>query len=153
MQHILVIEDQADIGSLVQTALEENDAFRVSCASTGDDALPQLDAAPPDLVILDILMPGMHGLELAAHACARGIPLVLMTGEPTMVTMLQNLACPHLQKPFGLEQLSAAVRTALDDADENTRAIRAVLERLLASADANAELLQRVRAIMEQAHG
>ena len=153
MQNILVIEDQPDICLLVQTALEENDAFRVSCASTGNDALPQLDVAPPDLVILDILMPGMHGLEFAAHACARGVPLVLMTGEPTMATMLRKLACPYLEKPFGLEQLSAAVRAAIDEVDENTRTIRAALDRLLASADASPELLQRVQAIMEQTQG
>ncbi len=153
MQHILVVDDEPDICALLQTALEENGAFRVSCASTGNDALPGFDAAPPDLIILDVLMPGMHGLELAAHACARGIPLVLMTGEPTIITTLQKVACPHLEKPFGLEQLSAAVRAAIADADENTRAIRAALERLLASGAASAELLQRVRAIIEQAQG
>ena len=151
MSYVLVIDDQPAIRTVVQTALEEDGAFRVSGASTADDALARFDSDPPDLIVLDLVMPGMHGLELAAHACARGIPVVLMTGEPTMTATLEGLACPHLHKPFRMEQLLAEARAAIDDAAANRRAVRQALHRLLAGGDTSDALLQRVRAILEQA--
>ena len=151
MSYVLVIDDQPAIRSVVQTALEEDGAFRVSGASTADDALARFDSDPPDLIVLDLVMPGMHGLELAAHACARGIPVVLMTGEPAMTATLESLACPHLQKPFRMEQLLAEARAAIEDAAANLRAVRLALDRLLAGGVAGDPLLQRVRAILEQA--
>ena len=151
MSYVLVIDDQPAIRTVVQTALEEDGAFRVSGASTGDDALARFDSDAPDLIVLDLVMPGMHGLELAAHACTRGIPIVLMTGEPTMTATLENLACPHLHKPFRMEQLLAESRAAIEDAAANRHAVRLALHRLLAAGDTNDLLLQRVRAILEQA--
>jgi DNA-binding NtrC family response regulator len=151
MSYVLVIDDQPAVCSVVQTALEDEGAFRVSLASTGDEALARFDSDTPDLIVLDLVMPGMHGLELAAHASARGIPVVLMTGEPTMTATLESLACPHLQKPFRMEQLLAEARAAIEDAVANRRAVRQALDRLLAGGDAGDALLQRVRAILEQA--
>jgi DNA-binding response OmpR family regulator len=151
MPYILVIDDQPAIRTVVQTALEEEGAFRVSLASTGGDALARFDSDTPDLIVLDLVMPGMHGLEIAAHASARGIPVVLMTGEPAMTAVLEGSGCPHLQKPFRMEQLLAEVRAALDDAPGNRRAVRLALQRLLAGGEVSDALLQRVRAIMEQA--
>ncbi|HEX9489413.1 MAG TPA: response regulator [Stellaceae bacterium] len=153
MSYVLVIDDQPAIRSIVQTALEEEGGFRVSGASTGDDALARFDSDAPDLIVLDLVMPGMHGLELAAHACARGIPVVLMTGEPGMLATLEGLACPHLHKPFRMEHLLVEVRAAREDAAANTRSVRLALQRLLAGGDASDALLQRVRAILEQAPG
>lgn len=152
MSYILVIDDQPAIRTVVQTALEEDGAYRVSGAQTGDDALARFESDAPDLVVLDLVMPGTHGLEVAAHAWARGIPVVLMTGEPAMTAMLEALACPHLHKPFRMEQLLAEVRGALDDAVANRRDVRLALQRLLAGdGEAGDALLQRVRAILEQA--
>jgi DNA-binding response OmpR family regulator len=150
MSYVLVIDDQPAIRTVVQTALEEDGAFRVSGASTGDDALARFDSDVPDLIVLDLVMPGMHGLELAAHACARGIPVVLMTGEPTMTVMLESLACPHLHKPFRMEQLLAEARAALEDSAANRHVVRMALHRLLAGGDVSDALRQRVRAILEQ---
>ncbi|HJT06878.1 MAG TPA: response regulator [Stellaceae bacterium] len=146
-----MIDDQPAVRTVVQTALEEDGAFRVSGASTGDDALARFDSDVPDLIVLDLVMPGMHGLELAAHALARGIPVVLMTGEPTMTATLESLACPHLHKPFRMEQLLAEARAAIEDAAANRHVVRRALHRLLAGGDAGDALLQRVRTILEQA--
>jgi hypothetical protein len=76
-----------------------------------------------------------------------------MTGEPAMTATLEQLACPHLRKPFRMEQLLAEVCSALEDAAASTRSLRLALERLLAGADASDALLQRVREILEQARG
>src|SRR5689334_2399987 len=151
MSYVLVIDDQPAIRSVVQTALEEDGAFRVSGASTADDALARFDSDVPDLIVLDLVMPGKHGLELAAHALARGIPVVLMTGEPTMTATLESLACPHLHKPFRMEQLLAEARAAIEDAAANRHVVRRALHRLLAGGDTGDALLQRVRTILEQA--
>ena len=68
-----------------------------------------------------------------------------------MTATLENLACPHLHKPFRMEQLLAEARAAIDDAAANRRAVRLALHRLLAGGDPSDALLQRVRTILEQA--
>jgi two-component system, OmpR family, response regulator MprA len=153
MSYVLVIDDQPAIRGIVQTALEEDGTFQASGVSTGEEALARFDSAAPDLIVLDLVMPGMHGLELAAHASARGIPVVLMTGEPSMSATLEGLACPHLHKPFRMDQLLAEARAACAGPAANISAVRLALQRLLASGDASDAMLQRVRAILAQARG
>lgn len=149
MSYVLVIDDHPDIRTLVQAALADVGAHRVTCAATGDEALPILDRDPPDVVVLDVVMPGISGIELAAHLMKRAIPVVLMSGEPTTLATLSALAGPHLQKPFRLEQLHAEIRAATEDVEGNLRAVRSLLDRLLASGDAPADLAQRLREIIE----
>ncbi len=122
MQHVLVVDDVPAICLMVQAVFEKAGAFRVSAAHNGQQALPLIDADPPDLLITDIVMPGMPGTELAAHADRRGIPLILMTGEPNVLRRLGPLPWPLLLKPFRSEQLLAQARAAMAAANGNGRA-------------------------------
>ncbi|HKW52627.1 MAG TPA: response regulator [Stellaceae bacterium] len=130
MQHILVVDDRPDICAVVQMALEESGPYRVSAATEVLQALAFLDQDPPDLLILDAVMPGRHGFRLASDAAGRGIPVMLMTGEPAMNGLLDEVGWSHLRKPFHLPQLLAETRRALQQVEENLRMVRGSLDKL-----------------------
>src|SRR5689334_15690979 len=104
-RHILVVDDRPEVGEVVRRGLEELGHYRVSSATTGEEALPFFDMDRPDLVVLDAVLPGMSGIELAARAVCREIPVLLITGELAMETRLERVGWPHLRKPFRLDVL------------------------------------------------
>lgn len=135
MEHVLVVDDRADICAIVQTALEERGCYRVSAATAVGDALSLLNSDQPDLVILDAVMPGRHGFELAIEAARRSVPVMMMTGEPVMDGALDALGWTHLRKPFHLAELLAETRRTLAAAEQNLRMVRASLQKLSHTAD------------------
>jgi DNA-binding NtrC family response regulator len=130
MQHVLVVDDRPDICAVVQAALEENGDYRVSAATDVPDALSSLERDTPDLVILDAVMPGCYGFLLASDVSARGIPILMMTGEPVMNEALDRVGWSHLRKPFRLDHLLSETRQALQEAEENLRVTRAALRKM-----------------------
>jgi two-component system, OmpR family, response regulator MtrA len=154
-RHIMVVDDRAEVGEVVRMGLEELGHYRVSTASSGDAALPLFDRDRPDLVVLDAVLPGMSGIELAVHAMRRDIPVLVMTGEAAMHTRLENAGWPHLRKPFHLKNLVAEVEATIARSRENLRLIRASLDRLFqTSGDLHevlrglAELRRRIEATL-----
>lgn len=113
-QRILVVEDDEDLRRLFRTTLSLA-GFDVVEAGDGMEALRWIDHSPPDLVILDLLLPGMSGLvvhqEIAAQAVTRDIPIVVITGSTIGEEEVQ-VAC-FLRKPVSPEQLIEAVRNCL----------------------------------------
>lgn len=130
MHHVLVVDDRPDICEIVQMALQESGAYRVSAATEIREALSFLDRDPPDLLILDAVMPGRQGFRLATDAAERGIPIMMMTGEPVMNEMLDELGWSHLRKPFRLPELLAETRRILLEATENLGMVRASLQKM-----------------------
>lgn len=113
-QTILVVEDDEDLRRLFRTALALA-GYDVIEAGDGLEALQRIDQAIPDLVILDLVLPGMSGIvvqqELAAQALTRQIPVVVITGtaiEPGAI----DVAC-LLRKPVSPDELIEAVRRCL----------------------------------------
>lgn len=113
-QTILVVEDDGDLRRLFRTALTLA-GFDVVEAGDGMEALRWIDHSPPDLVILDLLLPRVSGLvvqqEITAHAVTRHIPIVVITGSVITGEELQ-VAC-FLRKPVSPDQLIDAVRKCL----------------------------------------
>ena len=158
-RHILVVDDRAEIGQVVQIGLEEIGHYRVSTAVSGDQALPLLDRDRPDLVVLDAVLPGMSGIELAVHALERDIPVLVMTGAGAMQARLENAGWPYLRKPFHLKDLVAEVEATLAQQREHVACIRASLDRLFqtngdlrAVLERLAELRQRIEQTLARAH-
>ena len=143
-RHIMVVDDRAEIGQVVQIGLEELGHYRVSTAISGDQALPLLDRDRPDLVVLDAVLPGMSGIELAVHAVQRDIPVLLMTGEGTMQARLVKAGWPHLRKPFHLKDLVAEVEATIARKRETMRLIRTSLERLFEASGDLQEVIERL---------
>ena len=98
----------------------EAEGFRVSIASRGDDAEVAISEDPPDLVILDWMLPGLSGIELCrrlrAGKASRGIPILILTArgeEQDRIRGLTTGADDYVVKPFSLPELMARVRAIL----------------------------------------
>jgi two-component system KDP operon response regulator KdpE len=114
--HILVIDDEPQIQRAIRTILTEK-GFRVSTASRGEEGLTLAASTEPDIVILDLGLPDMDGVEV----CTRlrewtQIPIIILSvrdSERDKVAALDKGADDYLTKPFGIEELLARVRVAL----------------------------------------
>ena len=114
--HILVIDDELQIQRAIRTILTEK-GFRVSTASRGEEGLALAASTEPDLVILDLGLPDMDGVEV----CTRlrewtQCPIIILSvrdSERDKVAALDKGADDYLTKPFGIEELLARVRVAL----------------------------------------
>lgn len=118
-QAILVVEDEDDIAELLRYNLDK-EGFAVTVASSGEQGLEAARRDKPDLVLLDLMMPGMNGLEvcreLKAGASTSDIPVVMVTArgeESDVVAGLELGADDYVTKPFGLQVLVARVRAVL----------------------------------------
>lgn len=84
--HVLIIDDDPDIRDLVQMSLERAEGWRVSLASSGEEGLVLAQETCPDVILLDVMMPGMNGPAtfeaLRARPSTRHIPVVLLTANP-----------------------------------------------------------------------
>lgn len=114
---ILVVEDEANLVSLIQRGLSL-EGYRVSVALDGLSALELASAYPFDLIMLDLMLPGMGGLELC-HAIRKHnsqVPILMLTalGTPeNIVTGLDGGADDYLVKPFDFKVLNARIRTLI----------------------------------------
>lgn len=113
-QKILIVEDDEDLRRMFRTTLTLA-GFDVAEAGDGLEALNQVDADPPDLVVLDLMLPGVSGVvvyqEIAAQAVTRNIPIVVITGS-SMIESELDVAC-FMRKPISPDRLVEAVRTCL----------------------------------------
>ncbi len=113
---VLVVDDMADTRRLVATALIR-EGFEVAQAENGHVALAMVDDQRPDLVLLDINMPGISGLDVMTQLRVRhGIPVILLTGrdeENDRVVGLELGADDYIVKPFYVKELAARARAAL----------------------------------------
>ncbi len=119
MTRVLVVEDDRDIADLVVRYLERA-GFEVSVATSGDRALVAITEHPPDLIVLDLMLPEVGGLEIC-RAVRRGsktgaIPIIMVTAraeESERIAGLETGADDYLPKPFALAELLARVRALL----------------------------------------
>jgi DNA-binding response OmpR family regulator len=116
---ILIVEDDPDIAQLVARYLEKA-GFSTELAVSGREALQAISAAAPDLVILDLMLPQVDGLEvcriLRRDAATSGIPLIMLTAraeESDRIVGLELGADDYLAKPFSPNELVARVRALL----------------------------------------
>jgi two-component system KDP operon response regulator KdpE len=114
--HILVIDDEPQILRALRTILTARQ-FRVSTASHGEEGLALAAAGLPDLVILDMSLPDLDGLEVCRRLREWSqVPIVVLSvrdSEREKVAALDHGADDYLTKPFGIEELLARIRVAL----------------------------------------
>src|SRR6185295_13790180 len=131
-RRILIVEDERPIRKLLRRYLEQQ-GFEVAEAAGGDEALVQLAASDVDLVLSDVRMPGMTGIELLSQIVRihPGAGVVMLTGceDVSMAVQAMKLgALDYVQKPFVLEDVGASVRKALDLRDEQRQHVRYVAD-------------------------
>ncbi len=114
---VLVVEDDPTLRLGLTKALR-SDGYRVVTAPTGQEGLEAVLAEPPDLLILDVMLPGMNGYEVLESVRARDpdLPIIMLTAkgeEEDRVRGLQAGADDYVVKPFGVAELLARVQAAL----------------------------------------
>jgi DNA-binding response OmpR family regulator len=118
--HILIVEDELDIAQLIKHTLERDGQAHVDIVGAGDAAVRAVAAAPPDLMILDLSLPGLDGVDVCRMVRARpptaSLPIIVLsarTAEADRVSVLEIGADDYVTKPFSLRELAARVRAVL----------------------------------------
>jgi DNA-binding response OmpR family regulator len=117
---VLIVEDEPDIAGLMKHALERGGEMNVEIVGTGAAALKTVMDEPPDLVLLDLNLPFIDGVEvcrlLRGRPSSAAVPIIMVTartGEPDRVLGLDAGADDYVTKPFSLRELVARVRAVL----------------------------------------
>ena len=117
MKTILIVEDERVIAEILSAVLED-EGYRVVIANNGKQGLDRLAEGRPDLVLCDIMMPGLDGRDLAramsANAKYRTIPLILMSAAYIPLNKHDFPYTAFLRKPFDMDHLLDTVATALN---------------------------------------
>lgn len=123
---LLVVDDNPDLLSFLHDLFAQN--YRVVCASNGQEALQLLAEEPADLIISDVMMPGMDGFELCGRIkktlSTSHIPVMLLTAKVAMEDHIEGLetgADIYIEKPFSAEVLKAQVRSLLENRERLRR--------------------------------
>jgi DNA-binding response OmpR family regulator len=119
MKRVVVVDDEPSVGAAVRDLLGP-EGFEVEAPTDPQAALPELLRAVPDLVILDVNMPGMSGWELCAllrrQSATRDTPVLFLTGRREVrdrITAMQVGGSDYLSKPFGADELRRKVNSLL----------------------------------------
>jgi two-component system alkaline phosphatase synthesis response regulator PhoP len=117
---VLVVEDEQDIAGLIKHTIEKIGGMEVEVVETGDAALRVVTEREPDLIILDLNLPVLSGLEvcriLRGRPATASVPIIMLTArtsESDRVTGLDLGADDYITKPFSLRELAARVRAVL----------------------------------------
>ena len=131
MAKILVVDDNDDIRRLTHSYLT-SEGHRVQLASGGDVALEAMRLDPPDIVILDIMMPGMDGYEVMRQMAAEGLKertkVLVLTAKNAEADWIKGYrlgADDYLTKPFDLDELSRCLERVMSATSEQLRSRRA----------------------------
>jgi two-component system, OmpR family, KDP operon response regulator KdpE len=122
-ERILVVDDEAQITRVLRTALSAQ-GYNVRTANDAEEALVLIDEWPPDLIMTDLMMPGLSGVDLCRRVRKKGsTPIIVLSvrdQERTKVEALDAGADDYVTKPFNIQELLARVRAHLRRAPDRT---------------------------------
>lgn len=120
---ILVVDDEPDVVMIIKTTLQA-EGYDVASATSGRDALDEAFESRPDLIILDVMMPGMTGFdvlrELKANEKTATVPVIMLTGVSERKKIQEALESGidyYVVKPFDFDDLLAKIKQALEGFD------------------------------------
>ena len=130
MTRILVVEDEESISDPLAYLLGK-EGYDVSVAATGPDALAQFEQTGADLVLLDLMLPGMSGVEVCRHLRARSsVPVIMLTAKDSEVDKVVGLelgADDYVTKPYSSRELLARLKAVLRRGQEPEELLPAAL--------------------------
>lgn len=114
---VLIAEDELQIARLIELELSY-EGFQVDIAKTGKEALEKIESFKPDLIVLDLILPEMEGLEVTRRIRSDGndVPVIVLTGKDALsdkVNSLDSGADDYITKPFATEELLARIRAII----------------------------------------
>ena len=118
MKTIFIVEDDQSIGDMLQEVLEK-EGYRVQRAYSGTEAVFLLERSRPDLVLLDLMLPGLPGEELLERM--QGVPVIVVSakaGVDDKVDLLLRGAADYVTKPFELRELLARIQVQLRHSEQ-----------------------------------
>ena len=122
---ILVVDDEEPLRKLLRVNLSL-EGYGVITASDGISALKQFEEYQPDMIILDIMMPRLNGLQVLDHVRQHSnVPVIMLTARDETVTLARTLingADDYMTKPFSILELTARIRAKLKRADKHISA-------------------------------
>jgi len=105
---ILVVEPERDVGAVLRAVFEQA-GFKPVCLRDSTEALRRLERESFGFALVEVFLPRLGGLHLAGELDRRGIPLLMMTGHPTGMALLDDHVYPCLYKPFRLKILLSSM--------------------------------------------
>jgi len=133
---IMVVEDDADINNLLAKMLRQAD-YQVLQVYSGSEAVLRLQQDRPDLLLLDLMLPGMSGSDVLAHMrkeLALDVPVIVLSAKNALadkVTLLENGADDYITKPFEPEEVLARIAATLRRVGKDSTANRPLVHRAL----------------------
>jgi heavy metal response regulator len=122
---ILLVEDESNVAAFIKKGLEE-EFYTVDAAENGSEGLSMATINDYDLILLDIMLPGMNGIELCRELRQRGmkVPILMLTAKDSVSSRVEGLesgADDYLTKPFAFSELLARIKALLRRASESVR--------------------------------
>jgi two-component system, OmpR family, response regulator RegX3 len=130
--HVLVVEDEVSFADALTVGLER-EGFRVTTVADGAEALRRFEREAPDLVLLDVMLPGVSGLDVCREIRSQSaVPIIMVTAkgeELDTVLGLEIGADDYVTKPYRLRELVARMRSVLRRAEQRDEAIESPTDR------------------------
>lgn len=143
MRQILVVEDEPKILQMVATYLG-NEGYKVTTAASGTEGLDLARRLQPDLIVLDVMLPGINGLDVCRQLRRESqVPIIMLTAKAEEVDKLLGLelgADDYITKPFSLRELAARIRVVLRRAGLNQESL---LEEVINVGDLKVDFARR----------
>jgi DNA-binding NtrC family response regulator len=121
---ILIVDDDERITDLLSAGLEEEDGYRCSAVATGEDALEKLFRNNIDVILLDLRLPGISGMDVLSDVrlAYPDIPVIVITGVGDIETAVEAMklgAADFITKPFDIQRVENSIESALEEAAKN----------------------------------
>jgi CheY-like chemotaxis protein len=145
---ILVVDDEETICQVVSACLEDWPGTKVVCANNGNLAAERLRGDRYDLALIDALLPGPGGFELAEIAANQNVAVLMLSGHPEITAKLRAVSFPHISKPFRLSELLKESRQVIASSLENSRRVQTALALLKTRAEALQTAIEESRRIL-----
>jgi len=157
--HVLLVEDESKLAAFIRSGLAE-ESYAVDLAASGHDALHSIEKTAYDLIILDIMLPGMDGFDVCRRVRARNpeIPILMLSARGMTEDRVKGLdvgADDYLTKPFEFSELSARVRALLRRRQPRALALQVddltldPITRIVKRGERRIELTQKELALLE----
>jgi DNA-binding NtrC family response regulator len=146
---VLVVDDEPSICSLLTDALQDGLSADVTCALSGAAGATLIAVVQFDLALIDVRLGDGSGVGLAKLAANENVPVLLMSGHPSIAVDLQRLALPFLAKPFTMDRLFAEARRVILETADNINRVKASAARLQTNIESLTDVVETSRRLIK----